>query len=108
MPLGSTLQMLPKQAARPRKKMGRPKGSGGRGVLPAGRFSGSYPMTIVTYRHQPKRKRPAKAVPAAITGPRIVSAKGPSKGRKAPVETVVDPESEARVAEFFKRMIRPL
>jgi hypothetical protein len=64
------------------------------------------PMTIITY--QPKRKRPTKAIPAAITGPRIVSAKGPSKGRKAPVETVVDPESEARVAEFFKRMIRPL
>jgi hypothetical protein len=65
-------------------------------------------MTIVTYRHQPKRKRPAKAAPAAITGPRIVSAKGPGKSHKAPVETVVDPESEARVAEFFKRMIRPL
>jgi hypothetical protein len=31
--------------------------------------------TIVSYGPQPKRKRPAKAIPAAITAPRIVSAK---------------------------------
>jgi hypothetical protein len=69
MPFGATLQMLPKRAERPRKRAGRPRGSAARGVLCIGRFSGSYPMTIVTYRRQPKRKRPAKAVPAAITGP---------------------------------------
>jgi hypothetical protein len=65
-------------------------------------------MTIVTYRHQPKRKRPAKAAPAAITGPRIVSAKGPGKVIRPRKEMPVDPEAEARVAEFFARMIRPL
>ena len=64
-------------------------------------------MTIVTYRPGPKRKRPAKAIPAGISGPRIVSAQKPGKGRKAPAEVVDDPEADARVAAFFARMIRP-
>jgi hypothetical protein len=59
-------------------------------------------------RRQPKRKRPTKAVPAAITGPRIVSAKAPGKVIRPRKETPIDPEAEARIAEFFARMIRPL
>jgi hypothetical protein len=64
------------------------------------------PMTIVTYRRQPKRKRPTKAAPPAITGPRIVSAKGPGKVIRPRKETPI--EAEARIAEFFARMVRPL
>jgi hypothetical protein len=55
------------------------------------------PMTIVTYRRQPKRKRPTKAVPAAIVGPRIVSAKGPGKAIRSRKEIPVDPEAEIRL-----------
>jgi hypothetical protein len=64
-------------------------------------------MTIVTYRRQPKRKRPTKAVPAAITGPRIVSAKEPGKVTRPRKETPIDPKTEASIAEFFARMVRP-
>ena len=64
-------------------------------------------MTIVTYQHRPKRKRPPKAAPAAITGPRIISAKTPGKVVRPRPEAVDDPEAEARVAAFFARMIRP-
>jgi hypothetical protein len=58
-------------------------------------------MTIVTYRRQQKRKRPTKAAPAAITGPRIVSAKGPGKVIRPRKETPIDPEAEASIAEFL-------
>jgi hypothetical protein len=64
-------------------------------------------MTIVTYRRQPKRKRPTKAVPAAINGPRIVSAKALGKVIRHRKETPIAPEAEARIAEFFARIIRP-
>jgi hypothetical protein len=64
-------------------------------------------MAIVTYR--PKPKRPAKAVAAAaITGPRIISAKKPAKWRRILSETKDDPGADARVAAFFDRMIKPL
>jgi hypothetical protein len=64
-------------------------------------------MTIINYRHRPKRKPKAKAVASAITGPRIVSTSKPGKGAKPAKELPDDPEADARVAEFFQRMVKP-
>jgi hypothetical protein len=61
-------------------------------------------MTIVTYQRQPKRTRPTKAIPAAITGPRIISAKGPGKLIRPGKEIPIDPVADARVRAFFLRM----
>jgi hypothetical protein len=61
-------------------------------------------MTIVTYQRQPKRKRLTKAVPVAITGTRIISAKGPGKLTRPCTEIPIDPEADARVRAFFLRM----
>jgi hypothetical protein len=60
-------------------------------------------MTIVTYRHRPKR--PAKPAQAAeIKVPRIVQHTPRGKAWKLPEP---DPEAEARAAAFFAMMIRP-
>jgi hypothetical protein len=64
-------------------------------------------MTIVTYRHRPKPKRPKKAVTAVNDGNCIVRARKPGKGRKARSDPGDDPVAEARVAAFFGRMIQP-
>jgi hypothetical protein len=65
-------------------------------------------MTVITYRHRPKRKRPAKPTQAAaITGARIVSYKS-GKRHATPQELPPNAEADARVAEFFARMIQPL
>ncbi len=64
-------------------------------------------MTIINYRHRPKRKPKAKAVATAITGLRIVSTRKPGKGAKLAKELPDDPEADARIAEFFARVIRP-
>jgi hypothetical protein len=59
-------------------------------------------MTIITYRHRPKRKRPTKPPPEIPTP--IVHAPKPGKRRRP--ELPDDPEADARVAAFFARMIR--
>jgi hypothetical protein len=61
---------------------------------------------IVTAR-PPRRKRPAKAaMPVEIKAPRVVQTT--PKGRAWTVkELEPDPEADARVAEFFARMILP-
>jgi hypothetical protein len=64
--------------------------------------------TIITY-HPTKRprKRPAKAVPAAMEGAHIVYAKKPGKARRATVEVTDDAEADERVAAFVEKMIKP-
>jgi hypothetical protein len=58
-------------------------------------------MTIVTYRHRPKR--PAK--PAQIKVPRIVQHTPRGRAWKLPVPD--DPEAKARAVAFLERVIRP-
>jgi hypothetical protein len=60
-------------------------------------------MTIVTAR-RPKRKPDQ---PATIAAPRIVqhTPKGRAWKVREPIE--VDPETEARIAAFMARMVRP-
>ena len=62
-------------------------------------------MTIVTYRHRPKRAaKPAQA--AEIKVPRIVQHTPKGKAwRLRPIEP--DPEADARVADLIARMVRP-
>jgi hypothetical protein len=61
-------------------------------------------MTVVTYRHRPKR--PTKPA-VEIKVPRIVQ--HPPKGKawrlRAPIEP--DPQADARVADLIARMVRP-
>jgi hypothetical protein len=62
---------------------------------------------IVTYHHRPKRAPRKKAAQASLAAPRIVEAKKSGKARVTPEELPDDPEAEARVAAFFKRMMIP-
>jgi hypothetical protein len=58
---------------------------------------------IVTYRHRRKRPVKAKAQPE-IKVPRIVTT---IRGKRVRPERAPDPEGDARVAAFFKRVIVP-
>jgi hypothetical protein len=62
-------------------------------------------MTIVTARRPKRPATPAQS--ATIAVPRIVqhTPKGRAWMVREPVE--VDPETEARIAEFMARMVRP-
>jgi hypothetical protein len=63
-------------------------------------------MTIVTAK--PPRKRRQEPQNAAIAGPVIVTARKLGKRLNASLEQAEpDPETEARVAAFFARAIRP-
>jgi hypothetical protein len=61
-------------------------------------------MTTIVYRRRSKRPKKV-AKPATITVPVVVS-RPPGKYRKA-AEGQSDPEGEAAVREFMRRMIRP-
>jgi hypothetical protein len=58
-------------------------------------------MTIITYHHRPKRKRPKP--PPEIPAPIV---RAPKRGKRRTVDLPDDPEADARVAAFFARMIR--
>jgi hypothetical protein len=63
-------------------------------------------MTIVTYRHRPKR--PAKRAQAAeIKVPRIVQHTPKGRAWRLAVSLEPDPEADARIAAFMARMVRP-
>jgi hypothetical protein len=59
-------------------------------------------MTIVTNSGPARRKRAKPAQPAEITAPRIVQ--HVPRWKRQPKPWVRDPESEARVEAFFRRM----
>ena len=61
------------------------------------------PPCIVVYAHRPKRVRKRKAQAAAIVGPRIVVTR--KLGPRLRPEPESDPEAEASVRAFFKRMM---
>jgi hypothetical protein len=63
-------------------------------------------MTIVTFVHRPKPRPRAKARPAAVTSPAIVSAVV-KRERRQPSKLQEDSEADARVAALFARNIRP-
>ena len=62
------------------------------------------PTNIVTAK-PPPRTRPAPAAPVAIVVPRIVEARKPGKTLRTPADVLDDPEGDARVKAFFRRMM---
>jgi hypothetical protein len=62
-------------------------------------------MTILTYVHRRKKppRKPKAASASALAVPAIVT-RTRRRGPKLPIEREVDPEAEARVADFFTRM----
>jgi hypothetical protein len=61
-------------------------------------------MTIVT-NSPPKRQRAKERAQPMQLQQAVITARKP--GKRVPAERGIDPEAEARVREFFARMIRP-